>query len=179
MTGWKNSSITFWVLESSAGLLGSAEAASSLAWLLTPELLADGACLLDCLLCWPLGVLNSLQVKTIANASPAMAPKDRESCSSLIKVKYQLIEHNFSIFSSELSCSTIKDCKQQSIKKGPVRPKVNIQKPEAAPFPNVCNRPFKTNDIVRWYLVIYICLNVCLVLCFFPLIVTLLSWLIL
>lgn len=62
------------------------EPAFSLARLLTSELLADDACLLGCLRCGPLGALKSLQVKIIANASPATAPKDRESCSQFNKI---------------------------------------------------------------------------------------------
>lgn len=84
-TGWKNSSITFWALESSEGEQTAGGIKFTLGWIWMPELLlvGGGAWRLGCLLWGPLGDLRSLQVKTIAMASPAKAPADLVSCKQI------------------------------------------------------------------------------------------------
>lgn len=78
LTGWKNSSITFCALESSED--AAEDITLAFEGLLLPASLGAGVCRLTCLLWVPLGDLNNFQVKTIATASPAIAPTDRESC---------------------------------------------------------------------------------------------------
>ena len=75
-TGWKNSSTTFCALASSDD---ETPAVVNVAFEgpLVPELLDAGACLFGCLLRGAAGVLNSLHVKTIATAKPAIAPIER------------------------------------------------------------------------------------------------------